>query len=180
MLQYPRWGLTEWVGAPYKTILTLWMHPPSVDRLFGATFSTLPKLSENGAILTFCNTLERSKLLNNVDKVDRSRYLPAQLNSKANKVLAGSTMSANRQFWNITSWMLTCTWDNSEHYVTQMATISASIETSLMHNETTAMLCPTRRHKLVIYNKASAKKIACFLLREVNWYSITAATKLKT
>ena len=42
----------------------------------------LPKLSENGDILTFFNTLERAMLLNYVDKVDWPRYLPARKPTK--------------------------------------------------------------------------------------------------
>jgi len=69
----------------------------------------LPTLSENADILTLFKTLEHAMLLNNVDKVDWPRYLPAQMNSKADKVVAGFTLQENRDFDTYKSTVQVCT-----------------------------------------------------------------------
>jgi len=52
----------------------------------------LPKMSADDDVLNFFHTFERAMLLNKVDKVEWPRYLPAQLNSKANKVLSSLSL----------------------------------------------------------------------------------------
>ena len=86
----------------------------------------LPKLSENGDILTFFNTLERAMLLNYVDKVDWPRYLPAQLNSKANKVLAGLTLEENKHYETCKQAILKYYQLNADAYLRQFRSLRRS------------------------------------------------------
>ena len=59
----------------------------------------LPKMSGgDDDILNFFHTFERAMQLNRVQKCDWPRYLPAQLNSKANKVLSALTLEQNEDY----------------------------------------------------------------------------------
>jgi len=49
-------------------------------------------------ILNFFHTFERAMHLNRVKKCDWPRYLPAQLNSNANKVLSALTLEQNEDY----------------------------------------------------------------------------------
>ena len=58
----------------------------------------LPKMSSDDDVLTFFHTFERAMNLNKVDRSEWPRFLPAQLNSKANKVLSGLTLEENESY----------------------------------------------------------------------------------
>ena len=57
----------------------------------------LPRLTDDD-VLTFFHTFERAMNLNRVEKEDWPRFLPAQLNSKANKVLSGLSLEENENY----------------------------------------------------------------------------------
>ena len=56
----------------------------------------LPRLTDDD-VLTFFHTFERAMNLNRVDKGDWPRFLPAQLNSKANKVFVWAQLGGERK-----------------------------------------------------------------------------------
>jgi len=58
----------------------------------------LPKMTTEEDILGFFHTYERAMQLNNVDPDDWSKFLPAQLNSKANKVLSGLSLQESLKY----------------------------------------------------------------------------------
>ena len=58
----------------------------------------LPRMNSDDDVLTFFHTFERAMNLNKVEKSFWPRFLPAQLNSKANKVLSSLTLTENENY----------------------------------------------------------------------------------
>ena len=58
----------------------------------------LPKMNSEDDVLNFFHVFERSMMLNRVEKCEWPRYLPGQLNAKANKVISGLTLQQNEDY----------------------------------------------------------------------------------